>query len=235
MSVSVCVLSPYTLSLMLLPTPQGRSPVPIPRQRVPGPPRYRLCPPSWNSGLRLSNTHSRSLLGVHICLPFTPYTKAASQQTSAQHQRGVPCPKLFSGPAWVTGIRALPTGGGTTQMSPASRGAGAGGSGCSRSGMWTCLESGFSSAFPLLGLRYHLAKNRPAAGRPKLGLLKLSPAPLPRSCRGHSYGGHLLGESPSPGGLWKPLRPVGSPAKLRGSPGDQQVSKSELKKNKSEI
>lgn len=64
-----------------------------------------------------------------------------------QHQCGVPCPQLFSGTAWVTGIRALLTGGGTTQMSPASRGAGTTGKGRSWIRMWMWLGSGSRAAF----------------------------------------------------------------------------------------
>lgn len=80
-----------------------------------------------------------------------------------QHQRGVLCPKLFSGPAWVTGILALSTGGGTTQVSPASSGAGAtimDGATLERVRAWALVSA---RRLPhLVKPRYPLTNSRPA-------------------------------------------------------------------------
>lgn len=137
----------------------------------------------------------------------------------------MPRPKLFSGPAWVTGIRALSTGGRTTQMSPASRGAGAEGSGPDGPGMQTGLESGSSAAFPRWAHRIIWRRTGPHPGLRNSAcgpfLWVLSRGAVGGAILEGACGGSLLVPG-APGSL---LCHVGSPGKLHGSPGGQQVSK----------
>lgn len=148
-----------------------------------------------------------------------------SRRSRAALTRHVPGPKLFSGPAWATGIPALSTGGGTTPNVPCLERSRRRKSGRGKIGMWTCLESGFSSAFSCC-VHIIISWIRRQHQAPRNLCLRHVPLnSLPRGGRGRTYGGSLWGKSSRPRGLCEPSFHVGSPGKLPSNPGGRQVSK----------
>lgn len=183
-------------------------------------PGTRLCPQSQSPGLCLSKIHSSCLLGFSVAHLSNSTPKPPPSRRPGQHRRGLPCPGLFSGPAWVTSIQGLSTGGGTTRMSPASRGAGAEGSGCGGNvecgRAWSLVSAPPSLARPAgpPGAEPALARGRFlwALSRGAVGVTHLE---------GASEGNLLV-----PGAPGRPPHRVRSPGKHCSSPGGQQGSKS---------
>ena len=134
---------------MLLTTQQGRSPLPIPRQREgPRTPGRSAVPTTFRSDLRLSKTHSFSLWGfrnVHLSSttpkpPPSRRSRAAPARCAASQAIFRPC-LGYRHPSTSNRWRDHPN----VPLLERSRRRG---EPRGRMGMHACLESGFRAAFP---------------------------------------------------------------------------------------